>query len=203
MNARRTPTWLCETLRFITQRRRSHLQQSGVPGLGTLNGVALLSAKTSNARPCGLIPFRLNLHLCYMYAMRGLKRPALLSWLRLNNAAIMAAFLAVLANVFVAIGWMPASAQGDGLSMIICTSMGPSQVAIGADEQPTPHQGQTHDHQCCPCGSGRNVAPPVNALALLILPNTEPPIIVWAPVEAPFVSFVLTPHSPRAPPVLV
>jgi hypothetical protein len=45
-------------------------------------------------------------------------------------------------------GWIPAlaSTPEQGLSIIICTSTGPTQLVIGSDGQPVHQQGQTHDH---------------------------------------------------------
>jgi hypothetical protein len=112
------------------------------------------------------------------------------------------AFLAILANALIS-GWIPAlaSTPEQGLSIIICTSTGPTQLVIDSDGQPVHQQGQTHDHQCCPCGSARHFSPPTNVVALLLPANTEPTTISWTPAEGGFIAFVLAPHSPRAPPV--
>ena len=128
----------------------------------------------------------------------------LLSVLRLNWAAASLSYLAILANIFLSLGWMPASASTgeQGLSIIICTAAGPAHLIIGADGKPVPQRDQPHDHQCCPCGGARHFAPLPILFASLSPANDEGTTVFRALLQGQFVSLALTPHSARAPPSL-
>jgi DUF2946 family protein len=134
--------------------------------------------------------------------MRGNKTAELLPWLRLSRAAALLAFIAVLAQALVP-SWMPvfAATPGQGLSVVICTAMGPMQMQIGPDGKPVDQAppGQGSDHQCCPCVTPAKFAPPANTIVFVVLQDLGTTRIVWAAQESPG-AISHTPHSPRAPP---
>jgi hypothetical protein len=133
--------------------------------------------------------------------MWGTKTSELLSWLRLNRTAALLAVVAILSQALVP-SWVPVFAATPGMTIVICTAMGPMQVQIGADGQPikqAPAQGQGHDQQCCPCVATGSFAPPANANVFLLLQGLGTARINVA-VQEPVIGFVRTPHSPRAPP---